>query len=410
MGFSSRFLVVGGGAAGFSAVEAIRKVDPDSPITVVSAERHPFYYRRSLAWYIAGRLSRDKLIAKPEGYYEDLGVRLLLGVEASSLDASNRVVETSLGRIGYGKLLIATGAEPLKPRVEGLSLEGVYTLRTLDDAEEVKRRLMDASRVLVVGGGLLGLNLAEAAEANGVEATVLERGDRLCPGLLDEAASRLLVWRLSDKGVELILGEGLQAFKGDGRVGSALTDGGRVIPCEMALLAVGVHPSIGWVRGSPVKTGKGILVDDHLRSSVEDVYAAGDVAEAYDPVLEGYAVHTSWSNAEEQGRIAGMNMAGKPSRYEGSIAANMESVFGLPFVSMGLANPPNGDYEVYTSASEDPPTYRKIVIKGNRLVGAILVGDVREAGAIQTLIRGRADISSSKRRIMEDTMDFREVA
>ncbi|MEM2122164.1 MAG: FAD-dependent oxidoreductase [Candidatus Bathyarchaeia archaeon] len=410
MGFSTRFLIVGGGAAGMSAVEGIRMVDAYSPVTVVSGERHPFYYRRNLAWYIAGRVSLEKLIAKPIGYYEGLGVKVLRGVEALRLDAIGHVVESSLGSISYGRLLIASGAEPFKPEVKGLNLDGVYTLRTLDDAEEIRSRLMEASHVLVVGGGLLGLNLAEAAVANGVDATILERGDRLSPGLLDEASSSLLAKRLSENGVRLVFGEKLEALRGDGRVESAQTSGGHVIPCEMAFIAVGVRPSIRWIRDSPIETGKGILVDDRLRSSVEDVYAAGDVAEAYDPVLGGRAVHTSWSNAEEQGRIAGENMAGRSSRYEGSITANMESVFSLSFVSIGLANPTGEGYEVYSSASEDPPIYRKMVMLGNHLVGAILVGDMREAEAIRNLIRGKVDLSSYKRSIRDDTIDFREIA
>lgn len=402
--------MVGGGAAGMAAVEGLRAFNPDSPVTVVSRERHPFYYRKSLAWYIAGRISLDKLTVKPLNYYEELGVEVLRGVEALRLDASSRLVETSIGRIRYGEALIATGAEPLKPRVEGLSLRGVYTLRTLDDAEEIRDGMAGASHVLVVGGGLLGLNLAEAARANGVDATILELGDRLCPGILDGEASRLLVKRLSENGVKILLGEGVKAFKGEDQVESASTSGGRVIPCQMVLVAVGVQPSIGWVRGSPLKTGRGVLVDDHLRSTVGHVYAAGDVAEAYDPILGRRIVHTSWSNAEEQGRVAGENMAGKPSRYRGSIAANTESVFGLPFASIGLANPTGDGYEVYASAAEDPPVYRKIVVEGARLVGAILLGDVREAGAIQTLVREGTDISGYKGRIRRGTMDFREVA
>lgn len=150
-------------------------------------------------------------------------------------------------------------------------------------------------------------------------------------------------------------------------------------------------------------------MDEHLRSSLHDVYAAGDVAEAYDLVLERHMIHTSWSNAEEQGLIAGSNMAGEASKYEGSIAANIESVFGLPLVSIGLANPIQGEYEIYASATEDPMKYGKIVVKGNRIVGAILVGDVRETEAIQTLIKRRVDVSDHKKEIEENTVDFKKI-
>ncbi|MGC8962031.1 MAG: FAD-dependent oxidoreductase [Candidatus Bathyarchaeia archaeon] len=221
---------------------------------MVSKEKHSFYYRRNLAWYIAGRVSLERLTVKPESYYEGLGVRVLRGVEALHPDPSSRLVETSLGSIRYGEALIATGAEPFKPRVEGSSLEGVYTLRTLDEAEEIRDGMTEASQVLVVGGGLLGLNLAEAAKANGVDATVLELGDRLCPGILDETASRLIAKRLSENGVNLLLGERVEAFQGISRVESASTSGGHVIPCQMALIAVGVRPSTGWLKGSPVET------------------------------------------------------------------------------------------------------------------------------------------------------------
>lgn len=406
---STRFLIVGGGVAGMAAAERIRMLDGDSSIIVASRERHPLYYRRALAWYIAGRVSLDGLMVRPSGYYEGLGIKVLSGVEAVSLDVPNRLVETSSGRIEYEKALIATGAEPFKPKIKGIQLKRIYALRTLDDAEEIAGELPDVSDVLVVGGGLLGLNLAEAVTVKGKNAIILELGDRLCPSMLDDAASSLIIEHLHENGVSVRCGEGVEAFKGQGRVEAAFTTKGERIQCQMALIAVGVHPSIGWIRGSPIKTGRGVLVDEYLRSSVHNVYAAGDVAEAYDLVLGRHMTHTSWSNAEEQGQVAGSNMAGQALRYEGSITANVESVFGLPLVGMGLTNPTQGEYEVYTPTTGDPLMYRKIIVKGDRIVGAILVGDVREAEAIQTLIKKGLDISDYKKEIEENTINFREI-
>jgi NAD(P)H-nitrite reductase large subunit len=407
MSSHKEFLIIGNGVAGVSAAERIKTLEPDTSVTIISKEKHPFYYRRNLAWYLAGRISKDQLIVKPHTFYEERGIEVITDTLVTSLDPINKQVESSRGKFRYTKLLIATGSNPFLLKMEGSELDGIYLLRTLDDAERISEELSNISDVAIIGGGLLGLNLAEAAVSRGKRATVIEIGERVCPQILDTVASSYIQAHMQEKGVVVKVGEAAKAFQGSGSVESVKTSQGAVIPCQMVLFAVGVRPSIGWLQGSGINTDRGVIVDEYLQSNMEGVYAAGDVAQAYDKVLGRHLINTSWANAEEQGSIAGENMAESPTKYGGSIKANVESVFGLPMVGMGVTHPEGSEYKVYVSGSDAQKKYKKIVVQDNLIVGAIIVGDVKEVDALQSLIKRGVDITGYLQKIETGDIDFR---
>lgn len=395
-----RYVIIGNSAAGISAAETIRRLDKSGRITVISDEGFPVYSRCLLPHLIAGERSEEELLLRPEDFYEAQGIEALLGRRVVSIEPeAKRIVLADGEELTYDQLLLAVGGSPLIPEIEGIDREGVFGLRTIEDARRIIAASREAERAVVIGGGLIGLRAAFALHKRGLAVTAIEMLPRVLPQQLDGAASRILSQAIVAYGVELILGQTVQEIVGrDGRVEGVLLADGRRVDCRLVVVAVGVRPNIELARAAGSATERGVLVDERMRTSVADIYAAGDVAETFDVVTGERTLSALWPSAVEQGRLAGYNMAGVAREYEGALGLlNAVEFAGIPVISVGVIAPRDDGYEVLATQRGD--VYRKLVLRGNRLVGALLLGEIERAGVYTALIRQKADVGKLKDRL-----------
>jgi NAD(P)H-nitrite reductase large subunit len=406
------YVIIGNGAAGVRAVEAIRKHDPDGGITLLDAEPHRCYYRMMLPDYISGLKQREALFLVSEGFYEENRVDFRPGTVVSAVDTAAREVRLADGAsVPYDRLLVASGARPRPFTVPGSGLRGEVALRTLDQADAIIELAGSAKKAVALGGGLLGVELARSFNELGLETAYLIREDRFWPQMLDRTGSAMIERRLEEKGIDLRKQEGIEELLGEaGRLKAVKTTGGAVIEADILGAAIGVTLNLEFLEGSGVETRAGVLVDGRMRSSVEGVYAAGDVAQAYDPVHGEHRVATSFVNARRTGEVAGANMAGGGEEVEGTIASNLITIYGIPVAGMGMNQAEGAGYEVLTGDYPKGDVYKRCVFKDGAMVGATLVGDVRDARAMERLIAARADLSGIKDELLEEGFDLKAAA
>lgn len=385
-------VILGTGIAGTVALEAIRARDRRTPVVVVGPERELPYTRVNIPGLVAQEVGRDDLYLRGPDFYKTLGATILSGRQAVAVDPGAHQVTLDNGEtIVYRTLLVATGSAPVRPPVPGLDLEGVHTFWTLADAEAIAGTAGHARRAVVIGGGFIGLKAAMALRKRGLAVTVVEKMPRLLPGQLDDIASTIVAEQLRGAGIDVLLNEGLVAITGNRRAEGASLVGAGHLECQLVVIAAGVRPEVGFLAGSGVAVGQGVIVDECLRSSVPDVYAAGDSAEV--PTLnDGAGVIALWPAAREQGLIAGHNMSGFPLAYRGGMARNSMSIYGLRLISIGdiHAVPADGTVTLTWRAAG---SYRRLLMEKDILRGALLVGDVNGAGVLGALIASRRPLS-----------------
>jgi NAD(P)H-nitrite reductase large subunit len=400
------YVIIGNSAAAVGAIEAIRRDRRDRPLTVISDEPHHTYSRPLISYFLADDLDESRLYYRPPDFYESYDVRCLLGRKAVSLDAQEKKVILEDGaEIAFDKLLIATGGSPFVPPVAGRGLAGVFTFTRWQDAEDIKRFIQagNVERAVVVGGGLIGLKVSEALVALGVGVTMVELTERVLGLIFDELVSAIARERLTAAGVEVRTGTTVAEISGEyGRVSRVTLKDGSQLPCQMVIFAIGVRPNVAPVKDTAIEVRQGIVVDEQMRTSLPDIYAAGDVVETWDPLLGESRPIAIWPNAYRQGSVAGSNMAGGDRRYEGSFPMNSVEVFGLPTISVGLVDPPGDGYEIMHNFDPEELCYKKLVLKRHRLVGAIFVGQIERAGIFTSLIRDQVDVRPFAEHLMDD--------
>ena len=375
-GNSPRYVVVGAGIAAVRAVETLRIAAPHAQVVMVSDESTAPYSRVLLSHHIAGIKNEKSMALRPDGWLADMDVEMVAGDGARALDVDrHRVVLNSARELPFDRLLIATGANSIRLRVPGADLEGVVGLRNLPDATSIKR--MAPEQAVVVGGGFIGIKAAEALRHLGAEVTIVEKLGQLLPQMLDSQAAAMVRVQLETHGVHVLTGVGVQAIEGHGRASSVLLESGERLRSDLVIVGVGVVPNVRWLKGSAVQIGRGVIVDDQMRTSAPDVWAAGDVAESFDLLTGARTVSGIWPVAAAQGRIAGANMAGGSERFAGSVPMNTLDVFGVAVASFGQVRG-----EVERIDQESDSRYQKRIYRGSALVGAVLVGDLREAGRL----------------------------
>lgn len=384
-----RYVIVGNSAAGRSAARAIRALDPDGQITVVSEEETPVYARPLLPDFIGG-MDADEFFQSGEGFATE-GLELILGNRAERIDLDAKQVICASGpAIPFDAVLLATGSSPRQVPWPGSEADGIAYFRTFADAERIAGLARNARHAVVVGGGLLGLEFVRAFHAAGLEITHLVRESYAGAPALDERGGTIIAKALADIGVQVALEEEVEAFESrDGRVSGVRTNNGRTIECDLVGIAVGAMPRLDLARDLGVEIDRGVVVNRRFQTTRPEVYAAGDVAQAFDRVWGEPRINASWRNAQEQGEAAGIAMAGGAVEYPGAVAANYQLAAGLPFCSLGIANPPDPtEYEITVDVDVDSRTYRKIVKRDGKVVGACLIGNLSEAAGVEEVLRG----------------------
>jgi NAD(P)H-nitrite reductase large subunit len=404
----AKYVIVGGSAAGIAAVEAIREVDPSGEILLVSEEPSTNYSRPMISELLAGETNVQGMKYREDIFWEKNNVHVLIGKAAVRLNVESKVVELDDGvKVEFDRLLLATGGRPYVPKIEGINREGVFTFTTLSDAERLAARIKTGSRAVVIGGGLIGVSAAEALVKRGVKVTVVEFKHTILNLILDETASRIVENAVRKSGVEVVTGQTVQRVIGnhedDSVVGGAVLTNGEHVPCEVIVIAIGVVPRTELAVTAGLKTNRGILVDSHMRTSAYGVYAAGDVAEAYDFVLNENRLLALWPLAVMEGRVAGYNMAGKEVVYAGGTSMSTLKYFGVPVVSVGVINPKTDELtEVLTKGNADEGIYKKLVLREGRLEGFILVKDIEKAGILTHLVKNKTAVEKFKHELLSD--------
>ncbi len=386
------FVIVGNGAAGIAAAEAIRKLDQDSPITILSEEPCHYYSRIRLIDYLAGKVEEDGLLLKRPEWYQSQGIEVRLGERAVAFDQVRRELSCASGaRLSYDRLLIAAGAKSFLPPAPGIDQEMVFTLRTLADARRIVAAARDGRRVVMLGGGILSLEAASALQQLGCEITVVEYFERLLPRQMDRQGSLVLQGLFEALGMRFFLGAKSYEVTGAGTANGVRLADGTTLPGDLVLVGAGVRPDTYLAQASGLAVAKGIEVNDRMETAVAGIFAAGDVAQ-HRGVLYGI-----WPAAMQQGQVAGTNMAGGEASFTGLAMSNTLKVAGIDLFSLGDIDP---DDKLESVVFRDQGLYKKAVIKEDKIAGAILLGDLSSRSALhQAMNQGRI-ISDDDRRAM----------
>ncbi len=391
------YVIIGNSVAAVGAIRSIRNIDQEGNITVISRERHVAYGRPLISYLLGGLVTEKRMAYLPEDFYEKNRVNLLLNSEAVALDCDKKRVKLAGGdSVPYDRLLIATGGDPFVPPIEGLAgKEKVFTFTTWDDAAKLKGISHDIGRVVVIGGGLIGLKAAEGLHLLGKQISIVELADRILSNAFDRPAGRIVAKKMKANGIDVITEDTVVRIEGEGSdIHGVTLKSGDFIPCDTVIVAIGVRPAAAFLKGSKVEVNRGIVVNELMETSAAGVYAAGDVAEAADFFSGQKNPMPIWPDAYIQGDIAGSAMAGGDKSYKGGLAMNSLELFKVPTISMGISNPIDAkEFDILTFQDLENYQYRKIVLKGNLLVGAVLVGNVERAGIFAGLIREKMDVT-----------------
>lgn len=387
-----RYLIIGNGVAGTYAAENIRKRDEQGAIAILTEEDLPFYYRVRLPEYISGDVHEEDLVVRKASWYKERNIELRTKTRVVDADPGNRVVITEDNRkLEYGSLLLATGSRSFIPPISGAGKRGVFSLRSMQDARDIADWAKGVREVVLIGGGLLGLEAGNAIRKLGKRVMVVEFFPRLLPRQLDVDGANRLQGIMEGMGFSFRLGARTREIAGEGQVSGVLLEGGERLAAEMVIISAGVRPNLDLADALGVDRDKGIKVDEHLRTNLEDIYAAGDVAE-YQGMPYGI-----WTAAMEQGKIAGSNMAGGDIRYGGTVMASTLKVVGIDLASAGNIDAEN-EFEAKVMANGD--VYKKIVIQDHHIIGCIMLGDTKGFNKITRAMSEKEDVSATKDRIL----------
>lgn len=420
-----QIVIIGDSAAGVAAVEAIRKKDESSKIIVLSEENYPSYCRCVISDYLAGKVTEDKLIYRNNEFFKEKNAELLLGKEVIKVDPKkNKITAEDLTadskkdkdkskkvtklQFDYDTLLLANGASPKYPDLKGLNKKGVFGFRTIKDTKDILGLVTMADTACVLGGGLIGLKAAYGLKKRGLDVKIIIRSPQVLSQVVDNQAASFVQKRLIDNGIEVITGRSVEEIVGNGDVKAVRLDNGKVIACQIVVVAKGVKPNTEIISESEIKLGEGVCVDDFMKTNVTNIYAAGDVCETFDVTLNKPLVNALWPHAVEQGKIAGSNIAGENIKYTGSLGMNSVEFFDLPVVSMGIFKEKE-NHQILSKSYPDENIYKKLVLEGNKLVGAVLTANINQSGVFLKLIKERIDITNIKDKLLNDNFSYPDI-
>ncbi|HPR34576.1 MAG TPA: FAD-dependent oxidoreductase [Anaerolineaceae bacterium] len=383
----NRYIIIGGGIAGLSAAEAIHALQPEADITLISEEHYLPYFRMSLTRYLAGEVEREKLILHNQQWYLQNHITILLNTHVEAVDAGAKLVVLEDGqKLPYDKLILASGAHPNVPPFPGRELKGVQTLRTLEDADLIMDVARKQAKVVCIGGGLLGLEVAGAVARQGAQVTVLEGLDWLLPRQLDAQASAILKEKIEELGIKVIVPAMTKALHGDVKVQSVELADGQVLPADLVLISTGVSANLELAKSAGLDVNRGVLVNEHMLTSNPDILAAGDLTE-----FQGRS-YGLWIPAKNQGTIAGQNAVGKEASFLGDPPSTRLKVLGVDVFSIGQFSP-SQDGDRLVAESKDG-IYQSFLFREGKMIGSILLGDASMANKVKAAIEGKRDFTA----------------
>ena len=383
-------VIIGNGIVAISAVEAIRQLNRDCEITIVSKEREPAYTPCFLYRYVTGEIGKKRLYIRGDDFYDANRIKIISGAAVAEVIPDDSRVRLSNGTgLGYNRLLIAAGSNPVIPKIQGIDGDGVFTFKTISDADRILSKIKKDREVVVIGAGFIGLEIAEALCIKGCRVTVVEREDRILPRMLDSEMAEIVQRHIEKNGIKILTTKEVVLVKrGFGnKVKGVMLNDGKTIPCDMVIASVGVKPNLEMLKNGSIKTNQGILVDDRMRTNISNIYAAGDIAEIeIGGIRKVNPIHI---NAVKSGWIAGCNMVDNERYFDAHLEdMNVVTFFGLPVLSIGVQkgekvfkrDTPKGMIKVYTGGD-------------GLLRGAQLIGDVLKGGIYLSLMRRGVPLS-----------------
>jgi nitrite reductase (NADH) large subunit len=398
-----RYIIVGNGVAGTTAAEKIRENDGDGEIDIFTNESVPYYTRIRLPEFLAGAVEERDLVLHGDAWYQEKGIRLHLGEGIEEIDPEKREVRNARGRrYGYDRLLLATGGYSFIPPIQGVDKEGVFALRSIADARRIKEYAKQASDVVLIGGGLLGLEAGNGLRKSGLKVRVVEFFPRLLPRQMDVPGAEMLKRQMEEMGFTFYLGVKSREIVGATKVEGLALEDGTVIPCGMIIISAGVRPNLKLARGLGLESDKGVIVNDRMETEIASVYVAGDL------IQHRGRFYGIWLAAERQGEIAGINMAGGEAVYEGTVMSNRLKVVGIDLVSTGEIDVEN-HREARVQKDDEEHVYRKLIFDDGVMIGCILLGDVRGNREILEAIEKKKDITDVKEEILGSGFDFQRL-
>ncbi|MBP6179380.1 MAG: NAD(P)/FAD-dependent oxidoreductase [Anaerolineales bacterium] len=413
-----RYVIIGAGVAGYSALQAIRSVDKTGEIVMISDDPNGYYSRPGLAYYLTGELDDKALYPNKQEDYKKLNFKYIRG-RVTKIMREDRTLELD-GKtlLTYSKLLVAVGARATPLDVPGSKLEGVVKLDHLADAKNIVKLARGGRSAVVVGGGITALELTEGLIARGMKVHYLLRGDHYWSNVLEKGESEVVEHRLQEEGVQLHRQAEIKEIVGKrNQVSEVRLQDGRVIKCDLVAYAIGIRPCMELVKDIGLKLDRGILADEHLQTSDPDIYAAGDVAQVFDPLTGRAVLDSLWNPAREQGKVAGLNMAGRKTAYLKSPPFNVTRLAGLTTTIIGTVGR-GYDLDLFGIARGDSETWRdmpdaivaqngfdvnhmRLLLGEKTLLGAVIMGDQKLSWPLQKMIVGAADISPIREQLMK---------
>lgn len=397
-----QYVIVGAGPSGVTAAETLRKVDPESSVILVDGEPEPPYGRMAIPYYLTGKVPEEGVyLRKGDNHFENLGIKRIQA-HAESINSADSILTLDSGEtLPYDRLLVATGSHPVKPPIDGLDRPNIHHCWTLEDARNIARITGEGVDVVLMGAGFIGCIIMEALALSGANLTVVEAGDRMVPRMMDQNAGNMIKNWCLKKGVNVLTSARVNSV--DEKEGKLLVnvDNGDVVKADLVVVATGVRPNTDFLEGSGVTIEEGIVVDNSLRSSIDNIFAAGDVAQGPDFSTGETAVHAVQPTGVEHGRIAALAMAGKTVNYRGSLNMNVLDTLGLISCSFGLWQGKEGG-ESAQKIDEENHRYTLLNFDGDRLVGAVMVGRTDQIGVLRGLIQTPVDLAEWKDHLMAD--------
>jgi len=410
-----RYLIVGNGVAGVTAAQGIvaaargsgnAKGSGTAEVHVYGSEPYPYYQRPRLWQYLAGEVAQKELYFRPFEWYASRGIHVHPDTRVIAVDPAGHRIQLADGTWeAYDKLLLATGGRSFVPPFEGVDLDGVHALRSLDDALAIKRLADQADNVAVIGGGLLGLETARALVAPGRRVSVIEIAPHLLPRQLDVTGAQVLQARLEAMGLTIYAGAATRAILGNTQASGVLLTSGRTVPAELVIVSTGIRSRIELAKEAGLEVKRGIVVDEHLRTSAPDIYAAGDAAEFRGRV---YGIIPA---AIEQARTVAGYMSGNGTiPYDGTVPSTTLKIVGIDLTCLGDSTADGDEHIILRYSDQASGVYKRLALHENAIIGAILMGDAADARWLQTLIDDQRDVSAYGSRLLDGGVDLKSLA
>jgi nitrite reductase (NADH) large subunit len=398
-----RYLIVGDGVAGARASVKIRDTDPEGEVNILTEEAYPFYYRVRFPDLIAGEIEFKDIVIHTKEYYQSRKISLHLEERAVGGNLEKKEIATQSGKAyAYDCLLVATGGYAFVPPIKGVEKKGVFTLRSMQDAISFKKFMPGVQQAILIGGGLVGLETGGALLKQGIKVAVIEYNPRILPRQTDPEGAKILQGKMEKMGFSFYLSAQSDEIVGKETVEGLRLKDGRMVNGQMVIISAGVRPNVQLAKALGLETKDGILVNDRMETKIEGVYAAGDVAE------HRGRCYGLWPAAQRQGEVAGINMAGGSTLYQGTVVSNKLKVVGVDLTAIGDIDA-EGKLECVVRSDLEKGVYRKVAFKEDRIVGCLFLGDIKGVPEIQNAIEKNVNAKDVKHLILEKEFDFKRL-